>query len=78
MFLLLELGKEFEKLSRSKKQVILAGRIYSIRVHGGSTFIHFGDESAKIQAFFKKDQLGEKSYKFFFFLVNRNLISSAV
>lgn len=55
----------FEKLSESKKLVTLAGRIRSIREHGGSTFIHFEDESGKIQAYFKKNRLGEKKYEFF-------------
>ncbi len=55
----------FEKLAGEKKQIILAGRIFSIREHGGSTFIHFGDETGKIQAYFKRDALGPKAYKFF-------------
>ena len=57
--------KGFSKLSRLKKQVILNGRIRSLREHGGSTFLDFEDGSAKIQAFFRKNRLGEKSYKFF-------------
>ena len=57
--------KDFDKLSRLRKQIILAGRIYSIREHGGSTFIHFGDESARIQAYLRRDKLGPKAYQFF-------------
>jgi len=60
-----EVLEDFDKLSKSKKQIRLAGRIYSIRVHGGSTFLHFGDETAKIQSFFQRDKLGPKSYQFF-------------
>jgi len=57
--------RDFGKLSRFKKEVILAGRIKSLRGHGGSTFLDIEDGSAKIQAFLKKDGLGEKGYKFF-------------
>ena len=65
--------KDFTKLSRSKKEIILAGRIRSQRVHGGATFLHIEDGSAsspqggtgKIQAYFRKNRLGEKSYQFF-------------
>lgn len=55
---------DFEKLSDAKIGVALAGRITAIREHGGSCFINFDDEKAKIQAFFRKDKLGEK-YQFF-------------
>ena len=55
----------FSSLARSKKQVILAGRIKSQRGHGGSAFLDIEDGSGKMQAFLKKDGLGEKGYKFF-------------
>jgi len=55
---------DFEKLSGSKTKLTLAGRIMAVREHGGSTFIHFEDRSASIQAYFKKDRLGKK-YRFF-------------
>lgn len=57
--------ENFAKLSRSKKEVILAGRIMSLRQHGGLVFCHIFDGSGKIQILFKKDRLGEKGYKFF-------------
>ncbi|MGB2761969.1 MAG: lysine--tRNA ligase [Minisyncoccales bacterium] len=57
--------KDFAKLSRSQKEIIVAGRIRSLREHGGSTFLHIEDGSGAIQVYFKKDRLGEKSYKFF-------------
>ena len=56
---------EFYKLSRLKKEIILAGRIRSLRGHGKSTFSHIEDGSGKIQAYFKKDRLGERGYRFF-------------
>lgn len=65
--------KDFAKLSKQAKEIILAGRIKSQRGHGGVTFLDIEDGSTslttggsgKIQAFFKKDRVGEKSYKFF-------------
>jgi len=57
--------KDFDKLSRSQKEIILAGRIKSLREHGGSTFLHLEDGSGKIQAYFKKNRIGESGYKFF-------------
>ena len=60
-----EVLKSFGKLTRSKKEVILVGRIRTFREHGGSTFLHFEDGTGKIQAYFKKDRIGERGYKFF-------------
>ena len=71
-----EVLKDFNKLSRSKKEVILAGRIKALRAHGGLTFGHIEDGSgqpphqrfgvgARIQIYLKKDRLGEKNYQFF-------------
>ena len=57
--------EDFSKLSRSKKEIILAGRIISLREHGGLVFCHIEDGSGKIQILFKKDRLGEKNYEFF-------------
>lgn len=55
----------FSTLSRTKKEVILTGRIKSQREHGGSLFLDIEDGTAKIQVYLKKDRVGEKSYKFF-------------
>ena len=55
----------FERLSRAKTKLSLVGRIRAIREHGGSTFIHFEDGTAKMQAYIKRDKVGEKNYKFF-------------
>lgn len=57
--------KNFSPLAQSKREIVLAGRIRSLREHGGSTFLHLDDGSAQIQAYFKKDRLGESGYKFF-------------
>jgi len=57
--------KDFANLARSKKEVILVGRIRSLREHGGSTFLDIEDGTGKIQAFLRKDRIGERGYKFF-------------
>ncbi|MBZ9578663.1 lysine--tRNA ligase [Patescibacteria group bacterium] len=57
--------KDFTRLSRLKKEIILTGRIKSQRVHGGATFLHIEDGTGKIQVYFRKDRLGERSYQFF-------------
>ncbi|MCK4355375.1 lysine--tRNA ligase [Candidatus Parcubacteria bacterium] len=57
--------KDFAKLSKTETLVILTGRIRSLREHGGSCFLHFQDGTNQIQAYFKKNRLGEKSYQFF-------------
>ena len=57
--------KELGSLSRSKKEIVLAGRIRSLRGHGGSVFFDIEDGSGKIQAFLRKDRVGEKPFEFF-------------
>jgi len=57
--------KDFSKLSRSKKEIVLAGRIRTIRKHGRAAFLHIEDGEGKIQVFLRENRLGEKSYKFF-------------
>jgi len=55
----------FNSLAKTKKEIVLVGRIMSLRIHGGATFFHIEDGTGKIQTFFRKDRLGEKSYQFF-------------
>ncbi len=57
--------EKFEEFLNSQEELTLAGRLMSLREHGGSTFADLKDESGKIQLFFKKDLLGEKEYSFF-------------
>ena len=49
--------KDFSKLSKSKKSVVLAGRIMAQRGHGGATFLDVQDGTGKIQAIIKEDKL---------------------
>lgn len=57
--------QDFNKLLKSKKEIILAGRIRMTRIHGGLTFVEIDDGEDKIQLSFQKRKLGEKGYKFF-------------
>ncbi len=57
--------KHFLELEQSKKELILAGRIRNLRIHGKATFFHLEDGTGKIQAFFRENRLGEEQYKFF-------------
>jgi lysyl-tRNA synthetase, class II len=43
--------------------VSLAGRVVAWRSHGKTTFAHLADSTGKIQLYFKKDLLGDKSYE---------------
>ncbi|MEA3497122.1 MAG: amino acid--tRNA ligase-related protein, partial [Bacteroidota bacterium] len=57
--------KDFNKLAKTKKQIVLAGRLMSIRQHGGLAFANIEDGLGKIQVSLKKDKLGEKGFQFF-------------
>ena len=63
-FFIFEIADKFNELTKSEKEITLAGRIRLVREHGGSTFAHIEDESGKIQVYFKKDVLGDEQYKF--------------
>lgn len=56
---------DFTKLSKRKKSFYMAGRVMSIRGHGGSVFFDFNDGSAAMQGYIKKDEVGEESHKLF-------------
>ncbi len=51
--------------SASSKEVVLAGRLKLMRLHGASCFANLEDGSGQLQLFFKKDELGEKEYGLF-------------
>ena len=55
----------FQKLLGSAKEVTLAGRLMTLRGHGGSTFADIRDESGKFQIYAKEDVLGKKAYQEF-------------
>ncbi|MCD5396180.1 MAG: lysine--tRNA ligase [Candidatus Pacebacteria bacterium] len=55
----------FSKLQKSKKEIILVGRIKNKRKHGQISFVDIENGEGKIQVVFKKDILGERGYEFF-------------
>lgn len=62
--------ENFSKLSKAKKEIVLAGRILAMRGHGGATFLDINDgsgtaENSKIQGLIKEDKVGEHGYQFF-------------
>lgn len=60
-----EIGEAIDNFSKIKKEIVLAGRLMSLRGHGGLIFGHIEDRTGKIQAMFKKDKLGPAGFKFF-------------
>ena len=42
--------------------VRVAGRAVAWRAHGKTTFAHLGDDSGRIQLYFRRDQLGDERY----------------
>jgi len=56
---------DFTEIVKSEKEIILVGRIKSLREHGGLCFADIEDGTGKIQVFLRKDRLGEKLYAFF-------------
>jgi lysyl-tRNA synthetase class 2 len=60
-----EVLDDFSALEKEQKEIIVVGRIRSQRGHGGITFLNVEDGTGIMQMFFKKDRLGESSYKIF-------------
>lgn len=56
---------DFVNLVKKEEQVVLVGRIKTIRSHGALCFLDFEDGTGKLQAFLAKDKVGEKNYEFF-------------
>lgn len=63
--LISEVLSKFSFFEKSQEELVLSGRLRSVRTHGGATFADIEDGSQKIQLFFKKDRLGLKSYEHF-------------
>lgn len=57
-----EVLSEFDELSTSSAEIVLAGRLFTIRVHGGMMFADLHDETGKIQLALKQDDIGEESF----------------
>jgi lysyl-tRNA synthetase class 2 len=62
-----EILDNFEKLEADGTEVIVCGRVISLRSHGKSLFFHILDGKGKIQVYVKSDIVGEEKYKLFEF-----------
>jgi lysyl-tRNA synthetase, class II len=54
-----------ESLEKSHQAFSLAGRILAVRDFGKASFIHIKDRSGRIQAYIRKDKVGEERFKIF-------------
>lgn len=57
--------KGFEALEEKGTVVTIDGRVRALRKHGGSAFLDIEDGSGRMQAFFKKDEIGEDAFTLF-------------
>ncbi len=55
----------FDAWSGETKQLTLAGRVMTIRVHGGLLFFDLRDESGKLQCLLKLDLIGAEPFELF-------------
>ena len=62
---LAEAKEQFDQLAVDQKEIIVTGRIKSLRPHGGLAFVDFDDGTAKFQAAFIKSKIGLKGFEFF-------------
>ncbi|HKQ32847.1 MAG TPA: OB-fold nucleic acid binding domain-containing protein, partial [Thermodesulfobacteriota bacterium] len=58
-------GVTAEELENRDDTFSLAGRVVGLRDFGKSLFFHIADRSGKIQAYIKKDVIGDEGLKFF-------------
>ncbi len=68
-----EIGKvlrDFPKLAKKTQEIVVTGRVRTLRSHGKATFFDVEDSSGKIQVLLREDKIGEKGYQFFRELVD--------
>ena len=54
-----------EALAEQHESFAMAGRIMSLRNFGKASFIHIKDRTGRLQAYIRKDKVGEEAYKIF-------------
>lgn len=62
---LAEAKEQFDRLAESQEEIVVAGRIKSLRPHGGLAFVDIDDGTDKFQAVFIKTKVGPKGFEFF-------------
>ena len=60
-----EAQASFDVWAENGQECQFAGRLFTIRVHGGMMFADLKDESGKIQIAFKQDEIGEEVFALF-------------
>jgi len=60
-----EVVKDQKRLIKDQASLVLAGRIRTLRPHGGSIFCHIEEGGTRLQLFIKKDTLGDQQFKLF-------------
>jgi len=63
--LIKEVLENFTDFEQVKREIVLAGRLRALRLHGALAFATLQDVSGSFQLFFKKDELGEEVYSLF-------------
>lgn len=54
-----------DSLAKDARSFALAGRIVALRDFGKASFVHIKDRSGRIQAYIRKDKVGEEQYSIF-------------
>ena len=52
----------FDSFADEETETVIAGRVLSLRRHGGSTFADITDGTGRIQAFFSRDTVGKRLF----------------
>lgn len=60
-----DLHEYFDTYINSVEPIFIAGRVKSLRLHGGSAFFDVEDDTGEFQVFIKKDRLGDEKYSLF-------------
>ena len=60
-----ELHEYFDTYINSVEPIFIAGRVKSLRLHGGSAFFDIEDDTGEFQVFIKRDRIGEEKYDLF-------------
>lgn len=64
-YLCQEVALNFEEIEEKDREIILAGRLVLLRLHGKVCFANLEDVSGRFQLFLSQDDLGEDAYNFF-------------
>jgi len=60
-----QIRTDFESLTEDETEIVVAGRILSLRRHGGSAFADLYDGTDKFQVFFSRDAVGPRLFDLF-------------